>query len=296
MKQDIAKLSESGDYEAVIALTIDKSDEESLRFRLKALYETGCEIEALRLLEVHFDRLKRHPDEAFPIHASIIKRRNDKLAGFKLLPAYQALPYHSIVVEEAMQEFALWLHETKPLRTFDVAIWQNLLRSTKERDHLYAVVSIPKSHLSTHLDDFKKLLMEPFVPSIRLAALRRLIDEDIQGVFPYHGYQLAYELEPTLLEAPLESASAQAFRTVLRRANADPATRGLAEELLEQFAEAVYPGEPPYEDEEHLGEALMTLVGRYQGVHRESVRDPITEAICAIIEGALAWFQGGLES
>jgi|GEM_PF-1491523 len=290
MDKRLDLLLKKQEYDQIIELTAMSVDGHDLAVRLVALAETGRDDEALRLITDKFMNLQAFPGTVFPIHANILKSRGDRLAGYAMLKMYQELPYDSIVVEEAMRDFATWL-ETKPAApTFSFAHWHELISSDSLEDHLKAVSAIPKRALEQNLEEYLRLLLMPYAPEVRLVGLFRLIDIGLNKTVAYQSVEFDYELMPSFLEKPEAQDEFCAFAAHLKAAKADPTFSGMALDLLLQYANAVFPSQPPYEDETHLATALFLLVNRYMQTDEGLMGDDIANAIAGEVDETLRRF------
>ncbi len=287
MNNEFKKLLDDHDYEAIISASEGRLDHDALLARFIALATTGQDTQALALIDEHFDILKSDVKIVFPIHANIIKQTNDKLVGFKILARYKELPYAAIEVEEALHEFESWLHEVKQTQPFDLIKWKLSLETIDRTTLEKAIVAIPKAMIRREVTTFKKLLSEPYPQAIRFLALERLIDARIETVINYAVGDIDVEVIPSMLEAPLTSYQAHEFLARINAYRTGPSEIDLAKQLLSQYAVAIYPLEPPYEDDEHLLEAIFGLVRKYLGQSRATT-DELTLAIGEEIEASLA--------
>lgn len=287
MNNEFKKLLDDHDYEAIISASEGRLDHDALLARFIALATTGQDTQALALIDEHFDILKSDVKIVFPIHANIIKQTNDKLVGFKILARYKELPYAAIEVEEALHEFESWLHEVKQTQPFDLIKWKLSLETIDRTTLEKAIVAIPKAMIRREVTTFKKLLSEPYPQAIRFLALERLIDARIETVINYTVGDIDIEIIPSMLEAPLTSYQAHEFIASINAYRTGPSEIDLAKQLLSQYAVAIYPLEPPYEDDEHLLEAIFGLVRKYLGQSRATT-DELTLAIGEEIEASLA--------
>lgn len=287
VNNEFKKLLDGHDYDTVISLSDERFDHDALLARFIAYANTGQDIQALALIDDHFETLKGDVKIIFPLHANIIKLRNDKLLGFKVLARYKELPYASIEIEEAMQAFETWLYEVKQTHSFDVKKWKSSLETTDRALLEKAIVAIPQALVRDQVATINKLLNGPHPQAIRFLALTRLIDARVETPIAYGVGDMDLEVVPSMLDAPLTSQQATEFIVRIKAFRTGPSEIELALQLLSQYAIAIYPLEPPYEDGDHLLEAIFGLVKKYLGFDTAIV-NALTKAISEEIEASLA--------
>ena len=287
MNNEFKKLLDDQDYEAAISLSDGRFDHDALLARFIAYASLGQDIEALALIEQHFEILKGDVKIIFPLHATIIKLKNDKLLGFKVLAKYKELPYASIEIEEAMHEFESWLYEVKQTPAFDVNKWKSSLETTDRALLEKAIVAIPQTMVRDQVATIKRLLVAPYPQAIRFLAVNRLIEAHIETELVYGVGEVSVALIPAMLDAPLTSYEATEFISLIKAYRTGPSEIELALQLLSQYAIAIYPLEPLYEDGDHLLEAIFGLVKKYLGFNH-AIANEVTKAISEEIEASLA--------
>ncbi len=290
MKNNYEQLLNRRAFDQIISLTKNDVSLSGLMARLISLSETGFDEDALLLIDQYFDVLKQDVKRLFPLHSQLLRRRQDKLAGFRYLALYETLPYASIEVEEGMKEFRLWLQEVDAPKKFNSAAWRELVNSGASDKILKGLARLPLTMVPTHIAALMPLLRKPHSSIVRFQTLTLLVGAKVEDTFIYDGGDFSMEVNPSLLDLPLKSVEATTFVESLKKTNADPSTIELALNLLEQYAIAIYPQEPPFEDSDHLLAALFMLVQRYLGVKQPSL-SPIAGLIGEEIEHGLLQFK-----
>ncbi len=289
MQNDLAVLLEKGDYKAIIKLTKGQVDPDSLVALFIALAATGAEDEARELVTTHFEVMKARVGEIFSIHRDLLIKTDDRASGYRWLRRYEELPYASIVVEEAMKEFKAWLDSTPKHHDFNLAEWRRQIDS-RDLDRIEAALHrLPTTKVRGELKRLTQLMSEEYPPRLRHQALLKLIAAQIDVPCPYGIEGTICEIVPSWLTLPEDNFQMQDFIKQMPRHGFDPSQRELGQELLRQYATAIFPMEPPYEDEEHLARGLRYLVGQYLHL-APIVVDEVSLTIAQEIEAALLRF------
>jgi len=289
MEKELKLLWNQGKFADIVTLTNGAIDLTSLLFRLRSLAELGFNDEALRLLQVHFDVLKAKPGIIFPIHAALIKAADDRPNGFKILKTYQQLPYDSMETEDAMKEFETWLTRPTTRKAFSFDTWKQLIANRNSSNDQRACEVIPDSDIVAHIDDFSLLLIAPTTPMVRYQTLLRLMKIDYQHSVTCESDGLMYEVIPAMIELPDESDEYQAIFKLLQGREMKLGIPGMATGLLYQYAVSLFPGTPPYEDQDNLMAALSGLACRYMHLPQEGPKTHV-QALMEEIEEALLRF------
>lgn len=279
----------NGDYKAILKLTKDRKDLDSLVARFQALASTGADSEALKCIDDNFDAMKARVGDIFIDHRDLLMKSGDRALGYRWLVRYEELPYASIVVEEAMKEFKDWLQEPEKNKNFDLAEWRQKIESSDHDLVIAALMRLPHAKVRSEMKRLAKLLLEPYPPRLRYQTLLKFIAAKIDTPCPYAVDGVECEVVPSLLTRPEDSYEMQEFIKTLPSHGFNPSERDLTQELLLQYATAVFPMEPPYEDEEHLSGALRYLVRQYLRMP-PIVIDEVSQTISDEIEAALVRF------
>ncbi|MFA5235983.1 MAG: hypothetical protein WC399_04005 [Bacilli bacterium] len=289
MAIDYGTLAKNGDYETIIKLSENRLDLDSLMVRFQALAVTGADEEALALIDAHFDIMKERIAAIFIEHRDLLMKSGDRAVSYKWLRRYEELPYVSIVIEEAMKEFKAWLEEPEKNQAFDWREWRRQFDSADRTKVASALARLPKVKVHGEVSRLMALLTEDYPPRLRYQALLKLIEAKIDVPCRYAAEGIACEIVPSLLTLPEESFELQDFAERLAHHGFDPSKRELARELLLQYATAIFPMDPPYEDEEHLARALQYLVEQY--LHQTPIPiDEVSQAMAGEIEAAILRF------
>ena len=286
VKHDYLKLLETGQYATILTSTSDLDVGLALVARVIAYHDTGDDEHALSLIETRHEELKNYLALIVPVHFAILKTTDDIASGYRWLRIYQELPYASIEVEEALHEFQTFLETDQRQKETTIAEYTKSLISGDINAKFSALAKLPTESIASLLPHLEPLLVEPYPPIMHYAALKRLIEAKIDSEVNYESNGLIYQLVPSMMDEPLTCGDALDFLELLQTSRADPSAKELARDLLMQYALAIYPLDPPYEDDNHLLNALLTMVDKYLGHHIDTI-DEVSKQIIDDIESAI---------
>lgn len=265
---DLKKLFEDAEYQEILEKTKEKTDGESLFYRLTAFMALSKGKEAMALLEKNrYELFKAHPLETLKSDFSLrilFKEWDEAYEDYSIFSNY---PYVSQEVEEALRSIpkALRLAEKQSSLPLEASLKE--MRETLEGNDDFAILSLLKSlkkedfpALKTELTDL--LTKKEVHLFVRTYALLYLVSVSYPEEVSFLKDERNTKVIPSKLVPPYSDKHYKDFVTSLESLLTDPSCCHVARNILDEYILLSYPDNVLEKEDKNLLLGALSLLAK----------------------------------
>lgn len=258
------QLFKEGKFEAILELTTNAYDPNTIFLRMECFLELGLYDEILREIKNKIRFLIPILGLVLQYHTRLIKKNLvDWRLSNELSQIYVQIPYQNQSVEEQLKAFRDALSEPPQAKSklSRIELIQTKLEQKRFKDVVDLIAGMSPEETSMHLSFLRLLLTENQHPLVLTQILVQMKKSALQEPIKLVKQSLEMEVVPHDLEYPLQSLLEMDTLKSIRRIK-DPSLGQIAEQLFSTWALILYPF-PLHEEAPVLAQAFEWIAHQY---------------------------------
>lgn len=258
------QLFKEGKFEAILELTTNAYDPDTIYLRMECFLELGLYDEILREIKQKIRYLIPILGLVLQYHTRLIKKNLvDWRLSNELAQIYIQIPYQNQSVEEQLKAFRDALSEPPQSKSTlsRMDLIQRKLEQKNYKDVVDLIAGMSPEETALHTSFLRLLLTEQQHPLVLTQILVQMKKSSLQEPIKLVKQSLQMEVIPHDLEFPLESLIELETLKGIRRIK-DPSLGKIAEQLFSTWALILYPF-PLHEEAPVLAQAFEWIAHQY---------------------------------